>query len=235
MCLIEIKSLNKTFGKNNSKTIALKDVNLKINKGELVAIVGTSGSGKSTLLNIIGALTSPSSGEYLLNSTNISNLTQKELAKVRNKTFGFIVQYFALITDYTVSENIEIPLEYSKVKASEREKIISDVLNKLGILDKARKKPKELSGGQQQRVAIARAIINNPDIILADEPTGALDSKTSQQVMDILKELNKEGKTIIIVTHDNKIAMQCDKILNIEDGCIKTQVNIFNQAQNISL
>lgn len=228
MCLIEIKSLNKTFGKNNSKTIALKDVNLKINKGELVAIVGTSGSGKSTLLNIIGGLDSPSSGEYLLNSKNISNLTQKELAKIRNKTFGFIVQYFALIKDYTVSENIEIPLEYSKVKVSEREKRISEVLNKLGILDKARKKPKELSGGQQQRVAIARAIINNPDIILADEPTGALDSKTSQQVMDILKSLNKEGKTIIIVTHDNKIAEQCHRILNIEDGSIKEYSTISN-------
>ena len=226
MCLIEIKSLNKTFGKGNSKTIALKDVNLKINKGELVAIVGTSGSGKSTLLNIIGALDSPSSGEYLLNSKNISNLTQKELAKIRNMTFGFIVQYFALIKDDTVSENIEIPLEYSKVKSNEREKRISEVLKKLGILDKVKKKPKELSGGQQQRVAIARALINNPDIILADEPTGALDSKTSQQVIDILKELNKEGKTVIIVTHDNKIAMQCHRVLTIEDGSIKTCLNI---------
>lgn len=226
MCLIEIKSLNKTFGKNNSKTIALKDVNLKINKGELVAIVGTSGSGKSTLLNIIGTLDSPSSGEYLLNSKNISNLTQKELAKIRNMTFGFVVQYFALINDYTVSENIEIPLEYSKVKSNEREKRISEVLKKLGILDKAKKKPKELSGGQQQRVAIARALINNPDVILADEPTGALDSKTSQQVIDILKELNKEGKTVIIVTHDNKIAMQCQRVLTIEDGSIKTCLNI---------
>lgn len=226
MCLIEIKSLNKTFGKNNSKTIALKDVNLKINKGELVAIVGTSGSGKSTLLNIIGTLDSPSSGEYLLNSKNISNLTQKELAKIRNMTFGFVVQYFALINDYTVSENIEIPLEYSKVKSNERERRISEVLKKLGILDKAKKKPKELSGGQQQRVAIARALINNPDVILADEPTGALDSKTSQQVIDILKELNKEGKTVIIVTHDNKIAMQCQRVLTIEDGSIKTCLNI---------
>lgn len=226
MCLIEIKSLNKTFGKNNSQTIALKDVNLKINKGELVAIVGTSGSGKSTLLNIIGTLDSPSSGEYLLNSKNISNLTQKELAKIRNMTFGFVVQYFALINDYTVSENIEIPLEYSKVKSNEREKRISEVLKKLGILDKAKKKPKELSGGQQQRVAIARALINNPDVILADEPTGALDSKTSQQVIDILKELNKEGKTVIIVTHDNKIAMQCHRVLTIEDGSIKTCLNI---------
>lgn len=226
MCLIEIKSLNKTFGKNNSKTIALKDVNLKINKGELVAIVGTSGSGKSTLLNIIGTLDSPSSGEYLLNSKNISNLTQKELAKIRNMTFGFVVQYFALINDYTVSENIEIPLEYSKVKSNERERRISEVLKKLGILDKAKKKPKELSGGQQQRVAIARALINNPDVILADEPTEALDSKTSQQVIDILKELNKEGKTVIIVTHDNKIAMQCQRVLTIEDGSIKTCLNI---------
>lgn len=226
MCLIEIKSLNKTFGKNNSKTIALKDVNLKINKGELVAIVGTSGSGKSTLLNIIGTLDSPSSGEYLLNSKNISNLTEKELAKIRNMTFGFVVQYFALINDYTVSENIEIPLEYSKVKSNERERRISEVLKKLGILDKAKKKPKELSGGQQQRVAIARALINNPDVILADEPTEALDSKTSQQVIDILKELNKEGKTVIIVTHDNKIAMQCQRVLTIEDGSIKTCLNI---------
>ena len=220
MSLINLKNISKKFGFKDTEVLALKDINLEINEGEIVAIVGASGSGKSTLLNIIGTLERQTTGDYLLENKNLNKLNQYDLAKLRNKFFGFVVQNFALINDYTVYENIEIPLVYGKVKISERKKIINQVLTKLDIKDKINKKPTQLSGGQCQRVAIARAIINNPLIILADEPTGALDKKTGEQVMNIFKDLNKEGKTVIIVTHDLKIASQCDRIIEIEDGMI---------------
>lgn len=221
MVLINLKNISKKFGAKDTEVTALRDVSIKINEGEIIAIVGTSGSGKSTLLNIIGTLDRQTTGEYILKNKNLDELNEHDLAKLRNKSFGFVVQNFALINDYTVYENIEIPLVYGKVKSSERRKIINQVLTKLDIQEKINKKPTELSGGQCQRVAIARAIVNDPQIILADEPTGALDKKTGEQVMKIFKALNKEGKTIIIVTHDPRIASQCNRIINIEDGMIK--------------
>lgn len=221
MVLINLKNISKKFGAKDTEVTALRDVSIEINEGEIIAIVGTSGSGKSTLLNIIGTLDRQTTGEYVLKNKNLDELNEHDLAKLRNKSFGFVVQNFALINDYTVYENIEIPLVYGKVKSSERRKIINQVLTKLDIQEKINKKPTELSGGQCQRVAIARAIVNDPQIILADEPTGALDKKTGEQVMKIFKALNKEGKTIIIVTHDPRIASQCNRIINIEDGMIK--------------
>ncbi|WP_147566241.1 ABC transporter ATP-binding protein [Clostridium tyrobutyricum] len=220
MEIIKLKNINKVYNSKNNQVNALKDISLTINKGELIAIVGPSGSGKSTLLNIIGTLDKITDGEYLLRDEQVEKLNNHQLSRLRNKTFGFVVQHFALINDYTVSENIEIPLEYGRVKHSERKILINKVVEKLSLTDKINKNVKELSGGQCQRVAIARAIVNDPEIILADEPTGALDQKTGQDVMNIFKNLNKEGKTVIVVTHDSKIAGQCNRTIKIEDGRI---------------
>lgn len=222
MALLELVDIKKSFGKNNSKVNALKGINLKINKGELIAIVGASGSGKSTLLNILGLLDKASSGKYYYDGNDISSLKDKELGKLRNKVFGFVVQNFALVKDFNVYENIEIPLVYSRDKDRKNyKKRIEDVLCKLDLIEKIHSKPGELSGGQCQRVAIARALVNDADIILADEPTGALDKKNGMDVMDIFLKLNKEGKTVLIVTHDEKIASMCNKIIRIDDGLIE--------------
>ncbi|WP_027624345.1 ABC transporter ATP-binding protein [Clostridium lundense] len=226
MEIIKLNKVNKIYGSKNNKIAALNDINLTINKGELISIIGPSGSGKSTLLNIIGTLSKITSGDYILNNKKVDNLKNIELAKIRNKTFGFVVQHFALINDYSVFENIEIPLQYSKTSYKNRKYIIENILSKLELTDKINKNITELSGGQCQRVAIARAIVNDPEVILADEPTGALDQKTGQNVLDIFKNLNKEGKTIIIVTHDIKIANQCDRIIKIEDGYLKNDTII---------
>lgn len=220
MKIIRLKKISKVFGNGEKIVRALRGISLDIDAGELIAVVGASGSGKSTLLNVIGLLDEASDGEYYLNDIKISNLKFKEKAQLRNKYLGFIVQNSALIKDYTVRDNIEIPLEYSKVKKNQRKIRVEKICNSLGIADKIDKYPSDLSGGQCQRVAIARALINNPNIILADEPTGALDSKTGQEIMNIFKDLNQQGKTIIIVTHDKKIAEQCNKIIYIEDGQI---------------
>lgn len=220
MSLIKLVNIKKIYGKNDSAFCALHGISTTINKGDMIAIMGTSGSGKSTLLNIIGCLDKSTDGEYILNDKNINCYSNNELALLRNKTFGFIVQYFALIDDYSVLENVIIPLEYSKASKKEKRETVVEFLKVLGIEDKIDRLPRELSGGQNQRVAIARAIVNNPEIILADEPTGALDRKTSQEIMSILKKLNEIGKTIIIVTHDENIANQCNRILKIEDGKI---------------
>lgn len=217
---INLKNISKTYGKNDARVQALKDISLTVNSGEMLCIMGASGSGKSTLLNIIGCLDKPSSGEYILKQENINEYKAKGLAKIRNKTFGFVVQYFGLLDDYTVYENIQIPLEYSKTPRNKRKILIENMLDKLKIKEKSGKTPTELSGGQNQRVAIARALVNNPDIILADEPTGALDRRTSGEVMDIFKKLNDEGKTIIIVTHDEKVASKCKRIVTLDDGKI---------------
>lgn len=222
MELIKMKSIERFYGTGENKVNALRGLDLSINNGELVAIVGPSGSGKTTLLNILGCLDSPNKGEYFINNIDVSNLNQKELANIRNSRFGFVVQNFALLDDYTVYENIKIPLDYSNIKIKDKKEKIINVLKKLNIEDKINKYPTELSGGQCQRVAIARALVNNPDIILADEPTGALDREMGQQVIDIFKEINNDSKTIIIVTHDSNIASQCDRIITIEDGRIKS-------------
>lgn len=228
MELINIKNISKTYGINDAKVTALKDVSLTINQGELVSIIGASGSGKSTLLNIIGCIDKPSTGEYFLEGKNIKTFKEKDLAKTRNNLVGFVLQYFGLIPSYTVYENIELPLIYSKSK-NKKEKILS-ILKRLDILDKKEKLPSELSGGQNQRVAIGRALINDPKIILADEPTGALDKNTSKQVMELLLKLNREGKTVIIVTHNENISKQCNRVIKIEDGNITEDSN--NEKNN---
>lgn len=220
MEIIKLENISKTYGINDGKVEALKNISLKINEGELVAIVGASGSGKSTLLNIIGCIDEPTSGKYFIDGYNTNGYREKDLAKCRNSNIGFVLQYFGLINSYTVYENVELPLIYSKRK--KRKELVLDILKKLNIIEKKDKFPRELSGGQNQRVAIARALVNSPKIILADEPTGALDKDTSQQVMDILIELNKQGKTVVIVTHDENISKQCDKVIRIEDGCINS-------------
>lgn len=222
--MIELKDISKVYNQSKSNEVnALQNINLKIEAGSMLAIMGPSGSGKSTLLNIIGCLDVPTSGTYKLNNQEIQNLSQGKLATIRNRYFGFVVQDFALIEDYTVMKNIEIPLNYSKNKDNKRnkkEKILT-MLDMLGIKEKASEYAYNLSGGQRQRVAIARALINNPAIILADEPTGALDQKTGQQILSIFKRIHiEQNKTILIVTHDDKVAKQCEGIINIVDGKI---------------
>ncbi|WP_297518765.1 ABC transporter ATP-binding protein [uncultured Clostridium sp.] len=224
MEIIRLKEISKIYKNKKVENKVLYDVNLSIKQGDFVAIVGTSGSGKSTLLNILGLLDVQTNGEYHLDGKNTDQLNEKEFAKLRNTTFGFVVQHFALIKDLTVYDNIEIPLEYGNVKKGIRKAKIIEILKKLKIEEKMNSKVNELSGGQCQRVAIARALVNNPKIILADEPTGALDKQTGLEVMDILKKLNKEGKTILLVTHDEAIANRCDKIIRIEDGKILTEI-----------
>lgn len=218
MSLIELKNIKKVYGKGDAQVEALRGIDLSIEKGEMIAIMGASGSGKSTLLNILGFLDKPTEGNYLLNGQSVGKLGDKILARNRNKFIGFVVQNFALIEDYTVFQNIKVPLDYTKISKKEKKQRIITLLDKMKISDKKDKLPKELSGGQNQRVAIARALVNDPEIILADEPTGALDSKTGEDVMDIFKEFNKEGKTVIIITHDEKIANMCKRIIKIEDG-----------------
>lgn len=221
MTLIKLKNIKKTYGIDEGKVEAIRGINLEIEKSEMVAIMGASGSGKSTLLNIIGLLDRQTEGSYEFDGQSIEVLKEKKLASIRNKNIGFVVQNFALIDDYTIAQNVQVPLDYDKYSKSEKKKKVMDLLDKVGIKDKANKLPNQLSGGQNQRVAIARALVNNPEIILADEPTGALDSKTGKEVMDLFQELNKEGKTIIIITHDEKVANSCKRIIKLEDGLIK--------------
>ena len=220
MNIINLENISKVYGSGDSEVKALDNVSLKINKGELIAIIGKSGSGKSTLLNIIGHLDSVTTGNVIVDNIKTNTFKKKEIAQLRNSKFGFVVQHFALINDYTVYDNIELPLKYGNVKRSIRKELINNISEKLGIIDKLKYLPNKLSGGQCQRVAIARALVNNPDIILADEPTGALDVKTGVEVMNIFKSLKDQGKTLIIVTHDESIAIQCERIIEIRDGHI---------------
>ena len=220
MSYIELKNITKIYGSKDNQLFALDNVNLSIMKGEMIAIMGPSGSGKSTLLNIMGTLSVPTSGTYILGSIDMSNLGGMQTAKFRNNHVGFVVQNFALIDNYTVSQNIEIPMLYAGFSKVLRTKRIKELLNQLNISGKEKALPSELSGGQCQRVAIARALSNNPNIILADEPTGASDKKNGEEIMRIFEELNKEGKTIIIVTHNEEIAKRCQRIIYMEDGKI---------------
>ena len=224
MTILKVNNLSKIFSSKENEVQALKSVNLDINKGDFIAIIGTSGSGKSTLLNILGLLDSQTSGEYLIEGVDTKNLKDKELASLRNKKFGFIVQHFALIKDFSVYDNVEIPLEYGKVSKKLRKEKIEKVLEKVGLKDKIKTKSGDLSGGQSQRVAIARALVNEPKVILADEPTGALDSRTTEEIMSVFEELNKEGHTIVIITHDMSIANRCQRIISIEDGILKEKL-----------
>lgn len=226
MANLELKNINKTYGNKDNIVHALNNINLKVNQGEFISIIGKSGSGKSTLLNILGFLDTPTNGVYIYDNKNILDLNDKKISKLRNKTFGFILQFFGLINDETVFENIKIPLKYSdKFNKKNYKKLIETISKKLEIDDKLNFKPKELSGGQCQRVAIARALINDPDIILADEPTGALDNKTGNQVINILKQLNELGKTVIIVTHDTNIAKITNRVIELSDRYIISDIS----------
>lgn len=218
MSIIELQNIGKTYGKGESATEALKDINLRIECGEFWSIMGPSGSGKSTLLNILGCMDIPTSGTYLLNREIVNTLKNEQLSVVRNKTISFVFQHFALLNDYSVYDNIMLPLNCRKMSAGEKKKRVKYYMKRLGIEQLAKKHPTQISGGQQQRVAIARALVTEPEIILADEPTGALDQKTGAELMKLLQEINDEGKTIILVTHDAKVAGMAKKQLFIQDG-----------------
>lgn len=219
--MIDLKNISKDYYLTEENSVrALSNIDLKIEKGEFVSIIGKSGSGKSTLLNVISCMDSNFVGEYLLFDEKMNNKKKKDLAIIRNKNFGFIFQNFNLLTKLTAYENIEIPLIYKKVPRRKRKQIIIEVAKNLQIEDRLYHKPKELSGGEQQRVAIARALVTDPDIILADEPTGALDVKTGKQILSILTELSNKGKTVIIVTHDLDLSKQTKRIVTLSDGKI---------------
>jgi len=222
--MIDIKELNKSYPIGNSSLHVLKGIDLKINEGELVAIMGSSGSGKSTLLNIIGMLDNYDSGSYKLDSVPIRDLDETKAAKYRNKFLGFVFQSFNLINYKTALENIALPLYYQGISRLDRQKIALEYLAKVGLADWAEHLPSELSGGQKQRIAIARALASQPKVLLADEPTGALDSTTSEEVMDLIKQINNEGKTILVVTHEQDIANMCKRIITLKDGVIMTDV-----------
>ena len=219
--LIKIKDIFKIYNEGKESEVrALDGVSLEIDYGEFVAIIGASGSGKSTLMNILGCLDVPTYGEYILNGANITTRSDRQLAHIRNKEIGFIFQGYNLIPALTAYENVELPLIYQGVNMFQREEMVMQALEKVGMADRWKHKPSEMSGGQQQRVAIARAIATRPPIIMADEPTGALDSKTGKHVLEILHTLNQDGTTIILITHDNGIAATARRIVRISDGRI---------------
>ena len=216
--LIDLRHIFKIYYLGGEEVRANDDVSVAIDKGEFVAIVGKSGSGKSTLMNIIGALDVPTKGEYYLGGEDVSKMEDKQLARIRNKMIGFIFQQYNLLPKLNLLENVELPLLYAGVGSEERKQRAMASLEKVGLAEKWKNMPNQLSGGQQQRVSIARALAGDPSLILADEPTGALDSKTSREVLNFLKQLNKEGNTIVMITHDNSIAMEAKRVVRIADG-----------------
>ena len=219
MAMIKLTGINKIYRTNEIETLALENVNLDVAKGEFVSIMGPSGCGKSTLLNIMGLLDAPSSGKIEINGTSVESMKDKELAAFRNKTLGFVFQSFHLINSLNVIDNVELPLLYRKMAAKERTRLAKEVLERVGLSHRMRHMPTQLSGGQCQRVAIARAIVGNPEIILADEPTGNLDSKMGAEVMELLHTLNKEdGRTIVMVTHNEEQAKQTSRTIRFFDG-----------------
>lgn len=218
--MIEIKNLVKIYNKGKTNEFcALKGIDLSIEEGEMVAIIGKSGAGKSTLLHILAAIDSYDKGSYLVDGVSVGDLKEKDRARFRNQKIGIVMQDYALIDEYTIEENVQIPLFFGKVKGNDvrREKIMT-ALENVGLAELAKKPVRQLSGGQKQRVAIARALVNNPTFLLADEPTGALDSKTSGEIMDVFEKLNQGGKTVIIVTHDMEVAARCGRVIEISDG-----------------
>ena len=229
MNIIELKNINKFFGEKESRQQILKNISINIEKGEMVAIMGPSGSGKSTMLNVLGLLDNNYSGEYMLDGIEASKLSNNELAMARNEKIGFVFQNFNLIKELSAKENVKMSLIFSNIYKKGKEKISkkvvdkssSDILENVGLKNHENKKPGQLSGGQQQRVAIARALVNNPEIILADEPTGALDSKIGEEIMKVFLKLNNQGKTVIIVTHDERVAQMCGRTIHIKDGVVQ--------------
>ena len=220
--LVEIKDVCKVYNPGENEVRALDHVSLTIDEQEFVAIIGHSGSGKSTLMNMLGCLDVPTSGEYWLHGHDVSALSDNELSDIRNREIGFIFQGFNLIPNLTALENVELPLIYRGVSKSVREELSVEALKKVGLEHRMDHKPSEMSGGQQQRVAIARAIAQAPPVILADEPTGNLDSNSTKEIMDILKGLHKEGRTVILITHDNEIAAQAKRVIKIKDGKVES-------------
>lgn len=216
--IIKVNDINKTYKNGDMELRVLKNISFSVKEGEFLAIMGSSGSGKSTMMNILGCLDSEYEGKYLLDGIDISKMNQDELSEIRNKKIGFIFQSFNLLPKLSAVENVELPLVYSGVKKGERYKKAMELLELVGLKDRATHRPNELSGGQRQRVAIARALINNPSIILADEPTGNLDSKSEEEIIKILKELNAKGKTIIVVTHEPNIGEQANRKIIFKDG-----------------
>lgn len=221
MSIISISNLTKLYNKGRSSQVeALRGISLEIEQHELLAIEGRSGAGKSTLMNIIGCIDSLTAGKYLLDGVDVSSLADSKLSRIRNEHIGIVLQDFGLINHRSVLDNVVVPLIFGKVSATKISQLGKDALEKVGILDLSKRRIEELSGGQKQRVAIARAIVNNADIILADEPTGALDTKTSHEIMELLSSLNKQGKCIVIITHDKLVSSYCKRIIEISDGLI---------------
>ncbi len=219
--MIELKNIKKIYSKDGISTEALKDISLSIEKGEMIAIMGRSGSGKTTLLNILGCMDTLTEGEYIFGDEHVEKLSLKQMDMFRKDHISFVFQNFALMNQYTAFENIEMPLLIGKSNKKERKDKVNKVLELVGITELADKLPTKMSGGQQQRCAIARALVTDSDIILADEPTGALDEKTGTEIMDLFESLNKQGKTVIIVTHDKMVAERCKRIIHIKDGIIE--------------
>ena len=219
--LIHIENMKKIYNPGENEVRALDGIDLDIEKGDLVAIVGHSGSGKSTLMNMLGCLDTPTSGKYVLDGQDVASMTDNQLADVRNKEIGFIFQGFNLISNLDAVENVELPLVYRGVSKNERKQLAMEALKSVGLEDRMKHKPNEMSGGQQQRVAVARTVAAKPPIILADEPTGNLDTKSTQEIMEILKELHRSGRTVIIITHDEEIASQAHRVIRILDGRIE--------------
>jgi putative ABC transport system ATP-binding protein len=224
--VIELQNIKRYFKIGDVEVQALRGVDLTINKGEYVALMGPSGSGKSTLMNILGCLDTPSAGKYLLNNNDVSQMDDDELAEIRNKEIGFVFQTFNLLARSTALDNVALPLVYAGYSRSDRNERALKTLASVGLADRTDHKPNELSGGQRQRVAIARALINNPSIILADEPTGNLDTKTSYEIMELMEKIHEQGNTVIIVTHEEDIARRAHRIVRLRDGVIESDNNV---------
>ena len=220
--IINVQNIKKSYTVGTQKVHALRGINLSVEKGEFMAIMGPSGSGKTTLMNIIGCLDTPTSGTYKLNGSSVASLQDDELASIRNKEIGFVFQSFNLLAKNSTLDNVMLPLKYAGYNKKDAVLKAKDVIERVGLTDRINHAPAELSGGQQQRVAIARALVNNPSIIFADEPTGNLDSKTGDEVMSLFKELNSKGQTIILITHEDSVARQSNRIITIMDGLIKS-------------
>lgn len=229
--IIKMKNISKAYRMGNKDYLAIRNINLEINKGEFVAIIGPSGAGKTTLMNIIGCLDTPSEGEYILDGIEITKCRDDKLAEIRNKKIGFIFQTYNLLPRLNVYENIELPLIYMGLDSKESKKRVMEAIEKVGLETHINHKPSELSGGQMQRVAIARALVSDPSILLADEPTGALDSKTGSEILKLLQKLNNTGHTIVLITHDKDIAKEARRIISIKDGIITSD----NIAKEVSL